>query len=177
MAAAKTAQRNSRRCKARLVRKAGKRSPADLERIAVFKRCGLCVSTEDDAEEPVEGTSAASGRSSSCHTPAPAGTAIGGKLHSALHKISGAAQFLQTMNDTMSSTVGAAADAASTGSGALVAGGPLPRVAVGSPLLLAHRRSYGKLESSPASGRLRPGDDVGAHVSDIERVHGEDMDG
>lgn len=39
--AAKMAERNGQRVKQRLVRKAGKLSPEDLERIAVLKRCGL----------------------------------------------------------------------------------------------------------------------------------------
>jgi hypothetical protein len=41
MAAAKSAQRNERRKKQRLLKKAACLSPEDLERIAVLKRCGL----------------------------------------------------------------------------------------------------------------------------------------
>jgi hypothetical protein len=41
MAAAKTAQKNERRKKQRLVKKASQLSPEDLERIAVLKRCGM----------------------------------------------------------------------------------------------------------------------------------------
>jgi hypothetical protein len=41
VAAAKSAQRNERRKKQRLLKKAACLSPEDLERIAVLKRCGL----------------------------------------------------------------------------------------------------------------------------------------
>jgi hypothetical protein len=41
MAAAKSAQKNERRKKQRLVKKASALSPEDLERIAVLKRCGM----------------------------------------------------------------------------------------------------------------------------------------
>ena len=46
--AARSSSRNNRKAKQRLIRKAGKLSPEDLERIAVLKRCGLF---EEDAEE------------------------------------------------------------------------------------------------------------------------------
>ena len=59
----------------------------------------------------------------------------------------------------------------------LLAVDSLPKVAVGRRLLPSRRRSYDKLEATPASGSLQPGHDVGAPLSDIERVHGEDMDG
>jgi hypothetical protein len=58
MNAAKSLQKNNRRCKQRLVRKAGKLSPEDLEIIAVLKRCGLYaepVHDEDDEEEDEDG--------------------------------------------------------------------------------------------------------------------------
>ena len=46
--AAKNVSRNNRKAKQRLIKKAGKLSPEDLERIAVLKRCGLY---EEDGEE------------------------------------------------------------------------------------------------------------------------------
>jgi hypothetical protein len=49
MAAAKSAQKNERRKKQRLVKKASALSPEDLERIAVLKRCGLFVAAGRDA--------------------------------------------------------------------------------------------------------------------------------
>ena len=49
--AARNVSRNNRKAKQRLIKKAGKLSPEDLERIAVLKRCGLY---EEDAEEGEE---------------------------------------------------------------------------------------------------------------------------
>ena len=46
--AAKNVSRNNRKAKQRLIKKAGKLSPEDLERIAVLKRCGMY---EEDGEE------------------------------------------------------------------------------------------------------------------------------
>ena len=46
--AAKSVSRNNRKAKQRLIKKAGKLSPEDLERIAVLKRCGMY---EEDGEE------------------------------------------------------------------------------------------------------------------------------
>ncbi len=54
--AAKTTAKNGTRAKQRLVRKAGKLSSEDLERIAVLKRCGLFTGAMQDAEtEPTSG--------------------------------------------------------------------------------------------------------------------------
>ena len=58
--AAKNVSRNNRKAKQRLIKKAGKLSPEDLERIAVLKRCGL-YEEEGDAEEA--GDASADGRS------------------------------------------------------------------------------------------------------------------
>ena len=41
LTAAKNVSRNNRKAKQRLIKKAGKLSPEDLERIAVLERCGL----------------------------------------------------------------------------------------------------------------------------------------
>jgi hypothetical protein len=48
--AAKTTAKNGTRAKQRLVRKAGKLSSEDLERIAVLKRCGLFTGVMQDSE-------------------------------------------------------------------------------------------------------------------------------
>ena len=69
MQAAKAAQRNSRRSKQRLVRKAGKLSAADLERIAVLKRCGL-YPEEEDSNTTTPGSSSGSGSASCASSPA-----------------------------------------------------------------------------------------------------------
>ena len=114
MQAAKAAQRNSRRCKQRLVRKAGKLSAGDLERIAVLKRCGLFL---EDEELP-RTTSAASSSSGSA---APASTAatpplpLNTRLAAAVGKISGAAEMLSSVQ------------------GSLIAGGSAPRPASTAP--------------------------------------------
>ena len=50
--AAKASSKNNKKAKQRLIKKAGKLSPEDLERIAVLKRCGLFVdNTDDDVDE------------------------------------------------------------------------------------------------------------------------------
>ena len=54
--AAKMSQRNSVRCKARLVKKCGKLSVQDLERLAVLKRCGLLV-TDEPVDAPMASAS------------------------------------------------------------------------------------------------------------------------
>ena len=48
LSAARASSRNNRKAKQRLVKKASKLSPADLERIAVLKRCGLYEEQEED---------------------------------------------------------------------------------------------------------------------------------
>ena len=54
--AAKSVSRNNRKAKQRLIKKAGKLSPEDLERIAVLKRCGMYE--EDGEEEQTENAEA-----------------------------------------------------------------------------------------------------------------------
>ena len=54
MVAARSIERNNKKCKSRLIRKAGKLSAEDLERIAVLKRCGL-YSEAAEAEDGNEG--------------------------------------------------------------------------------------------------------------------------
>ena len=47
--AARNVARNNRKAKQRLIKKAGKLSPEDLERIAVLKRCGMLADDEEEA--------------------------------------------------------------------------------------------------------------------------------
>jgi hypothetical protein len=62
MNAAKSIQKNNRRLKNRLVRKAGKLSPEDLDRIACLKRCGLFAEPDHDEDgEEEDGDDAAPG--------------------------------------------------------------------------------------------------------------------
>ena len=51
LAAARNTSRNNKKAKQRLIKKAGKLSPEDLERIAVLKRCGLFVDEADDEDK------------------------------------------------------------------------------------------------------------------------------
>ena len=57
--AAKHASRNSKKAKQRLIKKAGKLSPEDLERIAVLKRCGLYDDDGADDADNAEGEAGA----------------------------------------------------------------------------------------------------------------------
>ena len=80
MAAAKSAQKNERRKKQRLLRKAACLSPEDLERIAVLKRCGLwtgeepklpnpkaaCMSAEKEASKDVGASASSASGGPSC---------------------------------------------------------------------------------------------------------------
>ena len=50
LAAARNTSRNNKKAKQRLIKKAGKLSPEDLERIAVLKRCGLFVEEGNDED-------------------------------------------------------------------------------------------------------------------------------
>ena len=54
LTAAKNVSRNNRKAKQRLIKKAGKLSPEDLERIAVLKRCGVSEEGSNEAEEEAE---------------------------------------------------------------------------------------------------------------------------
>ena len=70
LAAAKTTSRNNRRAKQRLIKKAAKLSPEDLERIAVLKRCGLFVDEGDDEDnEGDEGEEAPASKKASVKGP------------------------------------------------------------------------------------------------------------
>jgi hypothetical protein len=121
MNAAKTLQKNNRRCKQWLLRKAGKLSPEDLERIAVLKRCGLYAEKvhDDDAGEQHD-DAAASG-----DEPAAAPSAKKSKLVTAVQKIAGAEKIFMDFRDAMemdqrgssSSSAQASASNASSGSG------------------------------------------------------------
>jgi len=129
MQAAKAAQRNSRRTKQRLVRKAGKLSAADLERIATLKRCGLFVA--DPSETSSSSSSAAtSASSSSAASAAEPLRRVNSKLFSAVGQVQGAADLLASMQQhgvgPSSSAAPAAAGAASR-AGSLTAERRVPR--------------------------------------------------
>ena len=72
LAAARNTSRNNKRAKQRLIKKAGKLSPEDLERIAVLKRCGLFVDEADDEDkEGDEGDEAPANKKTIVKGPSP----------------------------------------------------------------------------------------------------------
>ena len=97
MQAAKAAQRNSRRTKQRLVRKAGKLSAADLERIATLKRCGLFAADPADATSSSSSAAAPSSASSSSTSVAEPVRRLNSKLFTAVGQVHGAADLLASM--------------------------------------------------------------------------------
>ena len=96
MQAAKSAQRNSKRCKQRLVRKAGKLSASDLERIATLKRCGLFVPEVSESSDAATSSSGASSASTALAV-SPRGGRMNDKLLSAVGQVQGAADLLSAM--------------------------------------------------------------------------------
>jgi hypothetical protein len=54
LSVAKQTSKNNRKAKQRLIKKAGKLSPEDLERIAVLKRCGLFQEEDQEAEDAAD---------------------------------------------------------------------------------------------------------------------------
>ena len=129
MQAAKAAQRNSRRTKQRLVRKAGKLSAADLERIATLKRCGLFVADPADPSTS-SASSVTSSSSSSAAPPADPARRVNSKLFSAVGQVQGAADLLATMQKHVpasSLSVALAAAGAASGVESAADGRCLPR--------------------------------------------------
>ena len=136
MQAAKSAQRNSRRVKQRLVRKAGKLSASDLERIATLKRCGLFV--PDPTEESTSSTS--SGPSSSSSTTVEVSgpvRRVNTKLFSAVGQVQGAADLLASMQHHVPGAMPSAGPDLAEPSSAATFPTALPRVPRGRPLLPA----------------------------------------
>ena len=70
LTAAKNVSRNNRKAKQRLIKKAGKLSPEDLERIAVLKRCGMY---DEDGEEKETDNAAGESPGKSGEKKSPAG--------------------------------------------------------------------------------------------------------
>ena len=119
MLAARAAQRNSRRAKQRLVRRAGKLSPADLERLAVLKRCGLYIEAPEasSGDSTSVASSAASSSSSCAASPAFAPT-TNMKLLAAMGKVDGAAELLSSFGGSAPSDAGVTDVPASAARGA-----------------------------------------------------------
>ena len=174
MQAAKSAQRNSRRSKQRLVRKAGKLNASDLERIATLKRCGLFV--PDPMEESTSSTSSApsSSSSSTAGVSAPV-QRVNSKLFSAVGQVRGAADLLASMQHHVPGAMSSAGpDLAGTSSVAALNTGR-PRVPRGRRLFPARSTavmaSISEAASPAADGP--PSSPVGERPS-AEVEHGDD---
>ena len=118
LVAAKSAQKSQKKQKQRLIRKAGKLSAEDLERIAVLKRCGLYA---EDGEDAADTGNARNVEDDAAELPVagPADKKV--KLSEVISKISGAEVVMQTLAGAQPST-GSASAAASSRDGNTVAG-------------------------------------------------------
>ena len=111
MLAARAAQRNSKRAKQRLVRRAGKLSSADLERLAVLKRCGLYIEPLDASSgDSTSVASSASSSSASSGSPASGPPTANVKLLAAMSKVDGAAELLSSFGGNVASDAGVTDD-------------------------------------------------------------------
>ena len=131
MQAAKSIEKNNKKSKSRLIRKAGKLSPEDLERIAVLKRCGLYA--DDGGEEAADAAAEASGEAASSGAARPSRLEPKKqKLANLLSDDAGVRSFFDGVREafpsltkaaTGKSPSGAAGSAASSGSGSVVGAG------------------------------------------------------
>ena len=174
MCAAKSAQRNSRRVKQRLVRKAGKLSASDLERIATLKRCGLFV--PDPMEESTSSTSSAPSSSSS--STAEASTPLrrlNSKLFSAVGQVEGAADLLASMQHHVPGATSSAGPHLAGASSAAAVGTALSRVPRGRLLMPARATAVmAKIsEAASAAADAPPPSPVGERPSE-EADDGDD---
>ena len=108
--AAKSAQKTQKKQKQRLIRKAGKLSAEDLERIAVLKRCGLYADEEEQAADTENG-SGPPVDTEEVPVAGPADKKV--KLADMISKISGADLVMQTLAGTQASTGSASGSASS----------------------------------------------------------------
>ena len=155
MHAAKAAQRNSRRSKQRLVRKAGKLSAADLERIATLKRCGLFV---PDPTQPSSSstTSVADGSSSTmAESSSPVRRRINSKLFSVVGQVPGASDLLASMQQHVPGCLGTAASDGKHGVSRDDSDASVPRMPRGRRLMPGMCTSAGSATSSPRTSAER----------------------
>ena len=123
LSAAKTAQRNQKKQKQRLIRKAGKLSAEDLERIAVLKRCGLYA---DDQEEGSESGIVRNTAVDPDEAPVPGPADKKKKLSDVVQKIAGAEVVLDALGHGSTSSGGAAGATSGHGSSGAVSGSDHP---------------------------------------------------
>ena len=115
LTAAKNVSRNNRKAKQRLIKKAGKLSPEDLERIAVLKRCGMY---DEDGEEKETDNAAGESPGKSGEKRSPAGPSAAEikrpKLSKSLESLTAANPILQEIG--VGTFGGSSASAASSSS-------------------------------------------------------------
>ena len=98
LSVAKQTSRNNRKAKQRLIKKAGKLSPEDLERIAVLKRCGLYQEEDEDGEDGPDGSGDADSRRKTPQQSGPSeAESKRKKLGEALESITGAHSILDEL--------------------------------------------------------------------------------
>ena len=101
LVAAKSAQKAQRKQKQRLIRKAGKLSAEDLERMAVLKRCGLYADDGEDLSSPENLAKKTSAELEEVPVAGPVEKRS--KLSEKLSKISDTDMFVQTLSDPFAS--------------------------------------------------------------------------
>ena len=114
LVAAKSAQKAQKKQKQRLIRKAGKLSAEDLERMAVLKRCGLYAEDGEDVSAPEN--VAKKTVADQEEVPVAGPVEKRSKLSDKLAKISGTDMFVQSLSQPLAS------NAASGSSGSQASG-------------------------------------------------------
>ena len=137
MQAARMAQRNSKRAKQRLVRKAGKLSASDLERIATLKRCGLFVPNLTEQSNSSSSGSAPSSSSGSAPEVSDPARRVNSKLFSVVGQVQGAADLFASMHHQVPGAMSSVDPHRPGASSARASTTGLSRVPVGRPLMPA----------------------------------------
>jgi len=171
MQAAKSAQRNSRRSKQRLVRKAGKLSAADLERIATLKRCGLFVPQVPEGPQ-AETTSLGVTSASSGMSPGLPSRRVNDKLLAVVGQVEGAAHLLASMHSHLPVSGDMGARPLRSASTRLLSKGQMVSLPRGSRLLpglaLAPRAAAGDIAETSIPEQSVTGSDLEMHLMDEE---------
>ena len=174
MQAAKSAQRNSQRSKQRLVRKAGKLSAEDLERIATLKRCGLFV------PDPMEDATSSTGSAPSSSSTSTSGVSapvqrVNTKLFSRVSQVQGAADLLASMHQHVPGAMSSAGPDLAGNSSTAALNTAMPRVPRGRRLFPARSTAVmaSISEAASSAGDGPPLLPVGERPS-AEVEHGDD---
>ena len=145
---------NKWRSKQRLVRKAGKLSAADLERIATLKRCGLFVADPTQPSSPST-TSVADGSSSTMAESSSPVRRINSKLFSVVGQVPGASDLLASMQQHVPGCLGTAASDGKHGVSRDDSDASVPRMPRGRRLMPGMCTSAGSATSSPRTSAER----------------------